>query len=317
MSSARFSPRSSAQRGLWLLIPFVLLACGEEEPYPDTPGALLWDHEWASVSTHAELSASSPFPFPTDTALLDTLRYEQGGAPSTDDVLEGVRVVFELDGRLLAKPVGFERPESSGTKYRVEEDGFLRFSVEKSAWFRHFYSFDASRGTLLLTPADAGGGVLMGFVLDIVDMSLFAGDLDSAAARVGTALLSDPRVQTESDRFLYDLVHGDLGDVPIEGAEDIVSWLGQLLTQTGIVPADVERDGLEAELEPIAEELLSADSEGIAEGLLDQILASDVAFAIAPGRVEKVLPFSLYRSTLESRGYLSNVERVELVLAAD
>lgn len=303
---------------LWLSAPLPIFGCtSESSSYPDVPGAMLWDQPWASLSTHAELSASVPVPLPTDTSLLEAIRFGEGGAPPVSDVLEGVHMVFELDGRLLAQPVGFEAAESSGTNYRIVDDRSLRFSVDKSPWFLHSYGLDSSKSSLLLSPAEAGGGALMGFVLSVVQMNLLAGDLDSAAVRVAELLLADARVEEESDRFVYDLVHGDLSEIPTEGTDDIVVWLSQLLKETGLVNDDVPSDVLDAALEPIADELLTTDSEGIAAKLAQLVLESDVPLAVSKDRAQRLLPYALYRSFLEVRGYLANVERVELVLAPE
>lgn len=312
----RSGPRALTIFGL-ALSSFGLLACQDdvdvdtEEP---NPSGLFWDHEWVFRETNVERNDGSVIPFPSDFELLERIRYGEGGAPPVGDALEGSEVVFEIDGRVLVRPVGADDFSYLGTNYRVLDDSLLRASVRKTVWFKYEYDYDAGTGTLLISPEEEAGEAVMNFFLDIISATLYSGSLDSAAARVTEALLHDPRVIQALDQFVYDLVLGQIEQIPVQSPEDVTAWLILLLRQTELVPPQTPDSVLEAIITPIVEEILPLDREGIARTLVDRLAESDAIAGLSGERVEAVLTFALYRRALERGQELSGIERVTMVL---
>ncbi len=297
----------------------LVLACDDTSAADEgsTPGGVLWDHEWTFQSTNVELRDGSTVPFPTDYALLERIRWGMGGgggAPPVGDVLEGARTIFEVDGRVLVQPDGFDEPAYFGTNYRVIDHELLRASVRKTIWFKYEYDFDPSSGTLLISPEEQAASVWMGFVLDIVQATLFSGALDSAAARVATFLFEDPRVKEALDQFVYDLVRGQLDRVPVSDPDDVTDWLIAVLKRSGLVPEATPDAVLRAVISPIVDDLLPLDRDNLAERLVDLIAGSDLGAAITEERVEAVFRFVLYREMLDIGQHLRNVRRIDMVL---
>ncbi|HEU5074018.1 MAG TPA: hypothetical protein VFU02_07590 [Polyangiaceae bacterium] len=294
-----------------------LVACEDDvdsSDAPPDPAGLFWDNEWTFEGTYVKTGADTTLPLPTDLPLLERIRYGEGGAPPTSDVMEGARVIFEIDGRVLVQPAGTDAPEYFWTDYKVLDEQTLRASIRKSIWFPYDYTFDEPSETLLIQPDKEAGSAVMGLLLDIIEKTLFSGALDSAAARITELLFEDPRVSEAIDAFLYDLIHGAVADIPVQAPADVVAWLIELLKQSGIVPPEVPDTVLEAVLTPIVEELLPLDREGISRALVDRILESDLVTAITPDRVERVLTFVLYRRVLERGQTLDSIEQLDIVL---
>ena len=294
-----------------------LVACEDDvdaNDNPPDPAGLFWDHEWAFQGAYVKTDGEETLPLPTDLPLLERLRYGEGGAPPTSDVLEGAKVIFEIDGRVLVQPPGTDAPEYFWTDYKVLDEQTLRASIRKSIWFPYDYSFDEPSETLLIQPDAEAGGAVMGLLLDIIEKTLFSGALDSTAAKITEFLFEDPRVSEAIDTFLFELIHGRLEDVPVQEPDDVVAWLIELLRQSEVVPPGVPDQVLEGVLTPIVEELLPLDREGISQALVDKLLDSDLVTQISPERVEKVLGFVLYRRVLERGQTLDSIEQLDLVL---
>lgn len=294
-----------------------LVACEDDvdaSDNPPDPAGLFWDHEWTFQGTYVKLDGDETLPLPTDLPLLERLRYGEGGAPPTSDVLEGAKVIFEIDGRVLVQPDGAEAPEYFWTDYKVLDEQTLRASIRKSIWFPYDYWFDEPTSTLLIQPDAEAGGAVMGLLLDIIEKTLFSGALDSAAAKITEFLFEDPRVSEAIDTFLFELIHGQLEDIPVQETDDVVAWLIELLRQTEVVPPGVPDQVLEGVLTPIVEELFPLDREGISQALVDKLLESDLVTEISPDRVERVLAFVLYRRVLERGQTLDSIEQLDIVL---
>jgi len=294
-----------------------LVACEDDvdaSDAPPDPAGLFWDNEWAFEGTYVHIKGDQTLPLPTDLPLLERIRYGEGGAPPTSDVMEGAKVVFEIDGRVLVQVAGADAPEYFWTDYKVLDEQTMRASIRKSIWFPYDYTFDEPSNTLLIQPDAEAGGAVMGLLLDIIEKTLFSGALDSAAARITEFLFEDPRVSDAIDTFLYDLINGKLADIPVQDPADVVSWLIDVLRQTGIVGPEVPDRILEEVLTPIVEELLPLDREGISEALVDKILESDLVTSLTGERVEKVLTFAFYRRVLERGQTLDSIEQLDIVL---
>jgi len=294
-----------------------LVACEDDvdsNDNPPDPAGLFWDHEWAFQGAYVKTDGEETLPLPTDLPLLERLRYGEGGAPPTSDVLEGAKVIFEIDGRVLVQVAGADAPEYFWTDYKVLDEQTLRASIRKSIWFPYDYSFDEPSATLLIQPDAEAGGAVMGLLLDIIEKTLFSGALDSAAGKITEFLFEDPRVSEAIDNFLFELIHGRLEDVPVQEPDDMVAWLIELLRQAEVVPPGVPDQVLEGVLTPIVEELLPLDREGISQALVDKLLDSELVTQISPDRVEKVLGFVLYRRVLERGETLDSIEQLDLVL---
>lgn len=294
-----------------------LVACEDDvdtKDVPPDPAGLFWDNEWAFEGAYVKTNGDETLPLPTDLPLLERIRYGEGGAPPTSDVMEGAKVVFEIDGRVLVQVAGAEAPEYFWTDYKVLDEQSLRASIRKSIWFPYDYTFDEPSETLLIQPDPSAGSAVMGLLLDIIEKTLFSGALDSAAAKITEFLFEDPRVSEAIDTFLYDLIHGAIADIPVQEPADVVSWLIELLKQSGVVGPTVPDSVLEAVLTPIVEELLPLDREGISQALVDKILDSDLVTAITPDRVERVLTFVFYRRVLERGQTLDSIEQLDIVL---
>ncbi|HEY6725219.1 MAG TPA: hypothetical protein VI197_14390 [Polyangiaceae bacterium] len=294
-----------------------LAACEDDvdaSDAPPDPAGLFWDNEWAFEGAYVETNADQTLPLPTDLPLLERIRYGEGGAPPTSDVMEGAKVIFEIDGRVLVQVAGADTPEYFWTDYKVHDEHTMRASIRKSIWFPYDYTFDEPSETLLIQPDAEAGGAVMGLLLDIIEKTLFSGALDSAAAKITELLFEDPRVSQAIDAFLYDLIHGAIADIPAQDPADVVAWLSDVLRQSGIVGPEVPDAVLEAVLTPIVEELLPLDREGISQALVDKILESDLVTAITPDRVERVLSFVFYRRVLERGQTLDSIEQLDIVL---
>ena len=306
-----------AARVLALAAVFAMAGCEDDvdsNETPSNPAGLFWDNEWAFEGAYVKTNGDETLPLPTDLPLLERIRYGEGGAPPTSDVMEGAKVIFEIDGRVLVQVAGAEAPEYFWTDYKVLDEQTMRASIRKSIWFPYDYTFDEPSETLLIQPDAEAGGAVMGLLLDIIEKTLFSGALDSAAARITEFLFEDPRVSEAIDTFLYDLIHGAIADIPVQEPADVVTWLIELLKQSGIVGPEVPNAVLEAVLTPIVEELLPLDREGISQALVDKILESDLVTSITGDRVERVLTFVFYRRVLERGQTLDSIEQLDIVL---
>jgi hypothetical protein len=311
-------PRDVFVAGILALLPGLAGCTPEELPDPTEvvdPAALFWDHLWTFRGTYVELRDGTTVPYVTDAALLERIRYGQDGGPPASDVLEGAEVTFEIDGRVLVKPAGAEAAEYWGTDYRVVDDVLMRASIRKSIWFPYTYMFDEASHTLLIQPEEGAGGAVMDFVMEIVQRTLYSGALDSAAARITTFLFEDPRVVEAIDAFLFDLINGAIAEVPVQDPEDVTAWIIGVLREAGLVEPGVPDAVLEAVIQPIVEEILPLDREGIAQALVDRLLESDaISKIITPDRVERVLTFALYRRVFETGDHLHDIERLDILL---
>ncbi|MCH2108507.1 MAG: hypothetical protein MK135_04210 [Polyangiaceae bacterium] len=294
------------------------VACEEEEEAEVVPGGVLWDNDWAFVSTSVKKKDGTSLPFPTDYDLVQQVRYGAagaGGAPPVGDALEGAGLVFELDGRILLQPEGLTTWEYFGSRYRVNEAGKFRASVRKTLWFPYEYAYDQLSGTLLLSPLEERGEFLIGLILDVISATLYSGALDSAAARVTQFLFEDPRVAAALDEFLHQLIGGKIAELPEADPAEVTDWLILLLRENEIVPPGTPDRVLKGVIQPIIESLLPLDRDGIADRLVNELIDSGViGTVISPERIDGVLRFALYRRLLTTGEKIFSIDRVEILL---
>ncbi|HEX6765999.1 MAG TPA: hypothetical protein VF103_10990 [Polyangiaceae bacterium] len=279
------------------------------------PSALFWDSLWTVEGTFAETNGNQTLPLPTDTELLDRIRYTSGDAEPPRDLLEGAEITFEIDGRLLVQAAGVDAPEYARTDYQVIDPALFRASINKSGWFDYTYAYDEAPRTLLIQPEPEASPVVMGLVFDIVGRTLLSGDLESPAARIAGLLLDDPRVPVATDAFVHSLVHGGITSVPIVDAADVTGYLAELLRESAVVGPEVSEGDLETELTPIAENVLGLDQAGIARALVDALAENElVTQGVSSERAGRVLDLALYRRALDESGATNGVNRLDLVL---
>ena len=277
-----------------------LCGCSDESspPAPEAAGTFLLDHTWHYQATTLLTTGAESVPFPSP------------------DVLEGSLARFGADRRVLVEPAGTREFADFGARYSVMDESVLRLKLATGLWFPYEYHFDRASGVLLLNPEPVAGGVVVGFVSDVVTAILAKGEADGPAAAFADALYRDGRVAGAVEDFLWNTVHGARSGASPAEPDVAAGELYAVLAPSGVFEPTLDEDTVVAKLVPMVEHLVPLERGKLANRLVSDLLDSDVldgTWMLEPA--ERVLRFALYREVLTTAPNLAAVERLEIELA--